>query len=152
LAHGSAYVYVHFSRRIPAEDHSTRELEHAIVCYINASNEEPKPLTADQILASVARFLRAHPGGEFLKLLRTQDTSPSIHRVRQGRRLLSMRTSSRPKVVRLNAKPRSLLDRRSNRSFTLGGGHYAFFRHFESPPLSPVRVHRHCPLARREHG
>ncbi len=39
---------------------STRELEMAIVHYINASNDEPKPFvwtkTADEILASVARF------------------------------------------------------------------------------------------------
>jgi transposase len=39
---------------------STRELENAIVGYINASNDEPKPFvwtkTADEILASVARF------------------------------------------------------------------------------------------------
>ncbi len=39
---------------------STRELENAIVDYINASNDEPKPFvwtkTADEVLASVARF------------------------------------------------------------------------------------------------
>jgi transposase len=43
-----------------ASHSSTRELENAIVNYINASNDEPKPFvwtkTADEILASVARF------------------------------------------------------------------------------------------------
>ena len=43
-----------------ASHDSTRQLEYAIAEYINASNDDPKPFvwtkTADQILASVARF------------------------------------------------------------------------------------------------
>ena len=39
---------------------STRELETAIVRYIDVTNEKPQPfvwtMTADEILASVARF------------------------------------------------------------------------------------------------
>jgi transposase len=43
-----------------ASHRSTRELHEAIVAYISATNDEPRPFiwakTADEILASVARF------------------------------------------------------------------------------------------------
>ena len=43
--------------------HSVRELETAILTYLDASNEDPKPFvwtkTADQILAKIARFAHA---------------------------------------------------------------------------------------------